>query len=385
MLSPSASSTSLPEPGGDALAASTELAARIRDEIGAAGGWIDFSRYMELALYTPGLGYYSGGSTKLGAAGDFVTAPELSAALAHALALTLKGELERAEAHEVLELGAGSGALAAQMLEAFARLDADVRYSILEPSADLRERQRAALRDFGDRVRWIDRLPDEPFVGAIVANEVLDALPVSVFVKRNGRAVACGVERSDQGFRWSERDAPALAASVDAIEQRLEARLPDGYRSEICPALQAFVGALGACLTRGAIVLVDYGLVAREYYHAQRSTGTLVCHYRHRAHENPFVYPGLQDITAWVDFSAVAAAAAVAGLAVGGFTTQGQYVLGTLAAAPPTLAVPLSPREQSALKTLVLPGEMGERFKVLLLRKALDGPPLPGRDFRGRL
>jgi len=384
MLSPSASSTSLPEPGADALAASTELAARIRDEIIAAGGWIDFSRYMELALYTPGLGYYSGGSTKLGAAGDFVTAPELSAALAHAFALTLKGELERCGARDVLELGAGSGALAAQMLEAFARLDVDVRYSILEPSADLRGRQRAALRDLGDRVRWLDRLPDEPFAGAIVANEVLDALPVSVFVKRDGATLARGVELSDRGFCWSERDAPALAARVDAIEQRLEARLPDGYRSEICPALQAFVGALGACLERGAVVLVDYGLVAREYYHAQRAAGTLVCHYRQRAHENPFVYPGLQDITAWVDFSAVAAAAAAAGLAVDGFTTQGQYVLGMLAAAPPALSVPLSPREQSALKTLVLPGEMGERFKVLLLRKALDGPPLPGRDFRDR-
>ncbi|HET8695867.1 MAG TPA: SAM-dependent methyltransferase [Gammaproteobacteria bacterium] len=382
------SALDLPTPADAALRTSETLAAEIRAAIERAGGWLDFARYMELALYAPGLGYYSAGSAKLGAAGDFVTAPELSGALGRALARTLEHELAGLAAPAVLELGAGSGALAAQILDALeARGDARTAYRILEPSADLRERQQSALRRFGSRVAWLDGLPSTPFEGAIVANEVADALPVSRFVKRAGEARPLGVELRGGRFVWAEGPGDAeLAAAVAAIERELDAPLEDGYRSEICRPLPAWLAALAGCLTRGAVLLVDYGLTRREYYHPQRHAGTLVCHYRHRAHDDPFLYPGLQDISAWVDFSACAHAASAAGFTVAGFTTQAQYLVASLAADPPRPADGVAGlKELAALKTLLLPGEMGERFKVMLLRKHGALAPLPGRDLRNRL
>jgi SAM-dependent MidA family methyltransferase len=195
------------------------------------------------------------------------------------------------------------------------------------------------------------------------------------------------VVAKQDGFEWQRgRASPELGRAVRAIERSLSNPLPNGYRSEVCLALPAWLRALGASLERGSLLFVDYGLVRSDYYHEQRTDGTLICHYRHRAHGDPFAYPGLQDITAWVDFTACAQAATAAGFAVAGFTTQGQYLLSVLAALPPALAVDLaSPQEQSALKTLILPGEMGERFKVLLLRTGSEGPGLPGRDLRHRL
>ena len=380
-------SAELPRPSDDALRQCAALAAEIRREIERAGGWIDFARYMELALYAPGLGYYSAGSTKLGAAGDFVTAPELSRSFARALGLTLDAELAAIAANDVLELGAGSGALAANLLDTFARLGRQVRYFILEPSADLRQRQQRALAQHAAQVQWLERLPDNPFEGVVVANEVLDALPVARFVIENGVPISLGVAAKRERFEWQGAPAsPELVRAVRTIERSLGQPLPNDYRSEICLACGPWLGAIGASVARGSLLFVDYGLVRSDYYHEQRTDGTLVCHYRHRAHGDPFVYPGLQDITAWVDFSAYAEAASAAGLAVAGFTTQGQYLLSVLAALPPALAVDLaSPQEQSALKTLILPGEMGERFKLLLLRKGVDGPALPGKDFRYRL
>jgi SAM-dependent MidA family methyltransferase len=374
----------LPVPSAEALAVSNALAGKIRAEI-ARAGWIDFARYMELALYAPGLGYYSAGSAKLGAGGDFVTAPELSDLLARALARTLRHELEGLRDPAILELGAGTGALAAQLLDALG--DAPRAYLILEPSADLRERQQRTLARFAPRVRWLERLPERPFEGAIVANEVLDALPVSCFVKRGDHAVPRGVIARGNELSWAD-GAPSreLDEAVAAVERALGRSLEPGYRSELAPALRAWIGSLADVLERGCVLLVDYGLVRREYYHEQRSAGTLRCHYRHRAHDDPFVYPGLQDITAWVDFSACADAAREAGLAVDGFTTQAQFLLSTLAAEPPPSATDAAAlRALSALKTLVLPGEMGERFKVMLLRKRSSGSPLPGRDLRDRL
>ena len=386
MLSPP-TPTALPVPSDEALRVSAELSAVIRAEIARANGVLDFAHYMELALYAPGLGYYSAGSVKLGPAGDFVTAPEISAFFGRALAATLGAELAANDAHTVLELGAGSGALAAEMLDTWSLEGRDVDYCILEPSADLRERQQRALARFAPRVRWLDRLPTTPIKGAIVANEVLDALPVSCFAKIAGATRAIGVANGAAGFEWAVRsDARELAAAVARLEHSLGALLADGYRSELCLALPAWLGALAASLERGSLLFVDYGLVRGEYYHVQRSGGTLVCHYRHRAHADPFLYPGLQDITAWVDFSAVADAATAANLTLGGFTTQAQYLIALLAATPGAFGIDAaSPQEQSALKTLILPGEMGERFKVLLLRKGATGPPLPGRDFRARL
>jgi SAM-dependent MidA family methyltransferase len=381
------STAQLPIPSDEALQLSAALVAAIRGEIERAGGWIDFARYMELALYAPGLGYYSAGSTKLGPAGDFVTAPEISRSFGRAVALTLDAELAALGGNVVFELGAGSGALAAQLLGTFAKLGREVRYLILEPSADLKERQQRALQSFGGRVEWLDALPDSPIHGVVIANEVLDALPATRFVIENGEPKALGVVARGESIGWGRaRAEPGLTAAVRTIERHLQRALPEGYRSEACLVLPAWFQELGRVLERGSLLFADYGLVRSDYYHEQRADGTLVCHYRHRVHDDPFFQPGLQDITAWVDFSACADAASAAGFDVAGFTTQGQYLLSVLAALPPELGVDLtSPREQSALKTLILPGEMGERFKLLLLRKNGTGPELPGKDFRYRL
>jgi SAM-dependent MidA family methyltransferase len=374
-----------PAPSSEALQHSNALAAEIRAAIERAGGWIDFAEFMRLVLYAPGRGYYSAGSRKLGAAGDFVTAPEIGDVLGRALAATLERELAPFETPTVLELGAGSGKLAAQILEALG--DRRIQYRILEPSADLRDRQQRLLEPFGARVQWLERLPPEPMIGALLANEVLDALPVSRFVKRDGGVRPLGVAARGDRFEWAEGpEQPALGAAVAAIEHVLGEPLPDGYRSEVCLLLPAWLEELAAALARGSMLFVDYGLVRREYYHRERCDGTLICHYRHRAHDDPFLYPGLQDVSAWVDFSACAEAAVRAGLTVAGFTTQAQFLLAALAARPPRANMDAaSVRELAAVKTLLLPGEMGERFKVLLLRKNVGGEPLPGRDFRDRL
>lgn len=374
-----------PEPSAEARAASAALAERIRARIVERGGWIGFDEYMEQALYAPGLGYYSGGSAKLGRAGDFVTAPELSAFLARALAETFARVLERCRAPVVLELGAGTGTLAAELLDALPRAGArEFSYRILEPSAELAERQRMQLAGRG--VEWLEALPEQPFEGVIVANEVADSLPVARFVKRGGAALPLGVGLGRDGFEWAEREPePRTTAVVEAIEAALGTALPDGYRSEWCPALPAWIASLADSLAAGAVALVDYGLPRREYYHPERADGTLICHYRHRAHGDPFVYPGLQDITAWVDYTAAAAAARDAGLDVAGFTTQGQFLVEALAGLADNPVADASPEQLAALKTLVLPGEMGERFKLLWLTRGLDAMPPPGRDMRARL
>jgi SAM-dependent MidA family methyltransferase len=222
----------------------------------------------------------------------------------------------------------------------------------------------------------------------VVANEVLDALPVTRFVKRGGKVLPRGVVVRGEGFAWADgAECPELSTAVTALEDALGAPFADGYTSELALQLPVWLASIMAPLARGCALFVDYGLVRHEYYHPQRADGTLICHYRHRAHTNPFFYPGLQDITAWVDFSACAAAARAAGLEVAGFTTQAQYLLATLAAEPPRAATDeRSLRELAALKTLLLPGEMGERFKVLTLRKGgTSAIALPGRDFRSRL
>jgi SAM-dependent MidA family methyltransferase len=378
----------LPPPNDAARATSTALESLIGAEIRARGGWIDFARYMELALYAPGLGYYSGGSTKLGASGDFVTAPELSDVLGRALAQLLAADCVGIEAPLIVEVGAGSGKLAAQILDALAaRGRSDVRYAILERSADLAERQRCALARFGARVTWLTQLPREPVASAVLANEVVDALPVERFVKRAGRTRPLGVVASGGRFAWREGpESASLDAAVEQLECKLGGALPNGFTSEICLLLPVWIGDLAACLRQGSCILIDYGSSRREYYHAERGAGTLICHYRHRAHTDPFLYPGLCDISAWVDFSACADAAAAAGLSVDGYTTQGQFLLETLAVDPPLPATDArSTQALAALKTLLLPGEMGERFKVLLFRKDLAGRALPGRDFRDRL
>jgi SAM-dependent MidA family methyltransferase len=359
----------LPEPSAEARAHSERVAHRIRDEIEASAGWLPFSRYMELALYAPGLGYYSAGARKLGRDGDFLTAPEMSPLFGRTLARQVAQGLEPGR-EQVLEVGAGSGALAATLIEELDRMGrAPERYLILELSADLRERSRdmlaARVPHLLERVAWIASLPPA-FSGVILGNEVLDAMPADVVRMRGGAVEEAGVTFEGGRFGWSWRPAPAALAS-DA----LALRLPEGYRTELQRAARAFVRSLGDTLERGIALFVDYGFPAREYYHPQRSDGTLMCHYRHHAHQDPFFLPGLQDITAHVDFSAVARAAAEAGLDVCGYTSQAQFLINcgiteVLSQTPPDKTAAYLPLAAQAGR-LTSPAEMGELFKVVAL------------------
>jgi SAM-dependent MidA family methyltransferase len=342
---------------------------------------------MRLVLYEPGLGYYSAGSAKLGEAGDFVTGPELGDFLARAITLTMRDALAAITRPAILELGAGTGRLASQLLSLLPEYGVhDLDYRILEPSAELRRRQVETLAPFGDRVAWLDELSGGGFEGLIIANEVADALPVQRFVKKRRVARPLGVAHESGRLSWSIGAADeTLSAAIGDLERRLGNPLPDGYESEFCGLLGPWVATLSESLIRGAILLVDYGLPRREYYRPERSTGTLICHYRHRAHDDPFLYPGLQDISAWVDFSALGDAGAARGLELSGFTTQGGFLVEALERCGPQALSSLSPAERGGLKTLILPGEMGERFKVMLLSKDIEPPRLPGRDLRSRL
>jgi SAM-dependent MidA family methyltransferase len=380
-------SASLPEPDESALAVSRRLKALILEEIDDERGWISFARYMQLALYEPGLGYYNNGSVKFGPGGDFVTAPEVSDIFGRALAEEIGPLLGQVEAGVILELGAGTGRLAASVLEALdTRLVPQPEYWILETSADLKDRQRTHLRSFGERLRWLDRLPKEPFSGVILANEVADALPVTRFIKRSDGPRPLGVSRQDEALIWAEGPTdPQLSETVAAMETRLGYQLATGYCSEISPSLEPWLASLSDSLAKGALVLIDYGLAEHEYYHPSRSDGTLICHYKHRAHADPFLNPGLQDISAWVDFSRCARSARRCGLTVDGFTTQGQFLIeGAGATLVAGSGGEIDAAAAQAFKTLILPGEMGERFKVLMLTRGLSRS-LPGRDFRDRL
>lgn len=362
----------LPQPPPEALATSERLAARIRAQIEASGGWIPFDRYMEAVLYAPGLGYYAAGARKLGeaaAGGDFVTAPEISVLFARALAAQVAQIFEHC-APRVLEFGAGTGRLARDLLEALdARGAAAERYAIVELSADLRERQARLLA--GRPVEWLDA-PPEDFEGVVVANEVLDVMPVALFIKRGDAVRERGVAVHDGRFVFAERPADAqLAQAVAAIEREVGA-LPDGYASEIGFVAQAWMRTIGRWLARGALLAIDYGFPRREYYHPQRLMGTIMCHYRHRAHADPFWLPGLNDVTAHVDFTAIADAAHEAGLDVLGYTSQAHFLLncGLL----DLLNDEHSHARANEAHRLVSEAEMGELFKVLAVGRGIDVP-----------
>jgi SAM-dependent MidA family methyltransferase len=375
----------LPELTADEAAHSAHLVERIRGAIEAAGGWIDFSRFMTMAQYEPGLGYYSAGARKFGAAGDFITAPEVAPVFSRCLAAQCAEILrELGEGAVVLELGAGSGAMASVMLAELERLGSlPAEYWILDLSADLRERQRAVIAasvpHLLDRVRWLDGLPDDPWVGMIVANEVLDALPIERFAVRAGDVHALGVGCEYGRLQLAEVRANAtLRAAVRRIEADLGAPLPEGYESEVNPALGPWLTALAATLERGVLLFVDYGLPRREFYSPERTRGTLLCHFRHRFHDDALARVGLQDITAWVDFTAVADAALAAGLDVVGYTTQAHFLIGcglgeyVANVADLDLVDRVNLSRQAMM--LTLPGEMGERFKVIALAKGYDAP-----------
>jgi SAM-dependent MidA family methyltransferase len=375
--------TDLPALTPDEAEHSARLEARVRDEISRAGGWISFARYMQLALYEPGLGYYSAGARKLGAAGDFVTAPEVAPVFSRCLAVQCEEVLRSLGSGDVLELGAGSGVMAAELIAELARRDClPARYRILDVSADLRERQRATLAaavpQLLERVEWLDRLPED-FTGIVVANEVLDALPVERFVVRGGVVNALGVTSQLGRLEWSEaRASAALADAVRGVERDMDATWPDGYTSEINLGLADWLAALAASVRRGVLLFVDYGLPRREFYAAERSDGTLLCHFRHRFHDDPFTRIGLQDITAWVDFTAVAEAGQAAGLELAGYATQAHFLigcgLGEFLADVSGLDVVSRVNLSRQAMVLTLPGEMGERFKAIALVKGYDSP-----------
>ncbi|MDP2823879.1 MAG: SAM-dependent methyltransferase [Sulfuritalea sp.] len=387
----------LPEPSADARAASDALTGIVAAEIAARGGWMSFARYMELALYAPGLGYYSGGSRKFGVEGDFLTAPELTPLFGQSLARQV-AQILAAASPCVIEAGAGSGRLAADLLPALAALGCvPERYRILELSGELRARQQATLAEhapmYADRVEWLDQLP-ERFSGCLIGNEVLDAMPTHALRWSDDEAQAAVLERgvgvADGRLVVAER--PAFGALL-AAANALPVRAP--YRGEISLAARSWVSELARRLERGAMLLIDYGLPRHELYHPQRDGGTLRCHYRHRVHEDPFWFPGLSDITSHVDFTAVAEAGFDAGLEVLGYVSQANFLIncgvgellqerrvgadGTASARDtvPSAAGDITAadlRARGAVNVLISPNEMGELFKVIALGRGVPGP-----------
>ncbi len=373
---------SLPEPSPEAREHSDRVAGHIRGEIAASGGWISFARYMELALYAPGLGYYSAGSRKLGKAGDFVTAPEISPLYGQTLARQVKQVLD-AGFDEVLEVGAGSGALAATLLEELERSGGAPRnYLILELSADLRERSRDTLASrvphLLERVAWLNRLPPA-FSGVVLGNEVLDAMPAHVVRIQGGRVEEGGVGVRSDRLDWSWR-----VASGELLKAAQALELPEGFRTEIQLAARGFMRSLAGVLEKGAALFVDYGFPEKEFYHPQRKDGTLMCHYRHHAHADPFFLPGLQDITSHVDFSAIAASARSGGLELLGYTGQAQFLVNcgiteVMSRTPPEDEARFLPLANQANR-LMSPAEMGELFKVIALGREFAAPLLGFRE-----
>ncbi len=385
----------LPAPDPVAAAHSAQVLDHIRTEIAATGGAISFARFMDLALYAPGLGYYCAGTRKFGSGGDFITAPELSPLFSRALARQCQEILQVLGGGAILELGAGTGIMAADLLQELRKLNAlPERYAILELSSELRERQRQTLvertPELVERVVWLDALPQPGFRGVILGNEVLDALPVERF-----RVTAQGVRRlvvvaTESGLACVEgADDPTVTEAVARIEADIGWRLPEGYTSEYVPHLAEWLAALAEPLVAGALLLIDYGYPRREYYHPERATGTLLCHYRHRAHEDPLLLPGLQDITASVDFTAVADAALAAGLEVAGYAKQSHFLFGCglmeLLAEDEGISSPAHSihylEQARQVKLLTLPGEMGDRFQAIALTRNLE-IPLRGFAFR---
>lgn len=371
----------LPEPTDELKQLSDALSAVIRQEI-RAGGPMPFSRYMEMALYQPGLGYYCAGLHKLGVKGDFTTSPELGSLFADCLARQIEQVAEHLENYDILEIGAGSGRLAADILQLIDQAFLPHRYLILERSADLRQVQRehltAAAPHLLDRVEWLDRPPEEAWQGVILANEVIDALAVERFrATQSGLEQICVVEAGDT-FGWSSRPAPAQLATAFG---NLDVDLPGGYQSELNLQLPAWLAAVTGSLVRGLALFIDYGYPRREYYLHERNDGTLICHYRHRAHDDVFFWPGLQDITAFVDFTALAEAADGCGLRVEGYTSQVMFLLGCGLEQVLARQIALSSDDGMSLnaqtRQLTLPGMMGERFQVMGLGREL-GFPLQG-------
>ena len=394
---PSSSINELPEPDEQARLHSEQLLELIKAECADAGGLISFRRYMELALYEPELGYYSAGLQKFGESGDFITAPEISPMFSQCLARQCAQIFPLLENPMVLEVGAGSGVMAAEVLLELERLALlPEKYLIIEISTYLRQKQKETIQKRAphllEKVQWLDGFPEEKIQAVVLANEVLDAMPVESFQTTENGLKQLYVEVVDDGISAIYKDAQSeISDAIAKIQQRAEFTLEPQYQSEFNPMIDAWIKSLSDCLDKGIILLIDYGYPVAEYYHPQREMGTLICHYQHRAHANPFWWPGLQDITAFVDFSAIAYAALDADLEVRGYTTQAAFLMASgladlhQAAVTDEIITQINLSQQ--IKTLTLPSEMGERFKVMALAKEVD-EPLIGflmQDFRSRL
>ncbi len=380
-------SDSLPAPGADALAQSDALSALICERIAEAGGWLPFDRYMDLALYAPGLGYYSGGAMKFGRraedGSDFVTAPELSPLFATTLARPVAQALEQSGTRRLMEFGAGTGKLAAGLLNALAELDvAFDSYAIVDLSGELRARQRETIEaqapSLAAKVIWLDALPDS-FEGVVIGNEVLDAMPVRLVVRKLGAWHERGVVVLNDRFAFDDHPVE-IDEQIELIDAAIDEANDEPfteYVTETHEAALGFTKTVCTMLTRGAAFFIDYGFPRREFYHAQRATGTLMCHCRHRAHTDPFLYPGLQDITAHVEFTGIAEAGTEAGADLLGFTSQARFlmnagitdVLNELDPADVRRFLPAA----NAVQKLLSEAEMGELFKVIAFSRGIPG------------
>jgi len=391
--------TGLPTPDELAQQHSEQLKQEIRQQIDAAGGAIGFARFMEMALYQPGLGYYSAGARKFGEGGDFVTAPELSPLFSHCLAHQCQQVLAEIGFGDILEFGAGTGAMASEVLLELERLESlPGQYFILELSPDLKQRQQQTVAQRAphllERVCWLDGLPESGFQGVILANEVVDAMPVHLLQFKEAGLEERFVGHNGRDFVWQDR--PLQSAALNQRINALTGELGDevfcpGYLTEVNLAQTAWINSLAAMLEKGVALIIDYGFPQHEYYHPDRTTGTLMCHYRHRAHGDPLILAGLQDITAHVDFTALAQAAHDAGLDVMGYTSQAQFLLATglgeLLAEQDQADVRAYMEVTQQIKKLTLPNEMGELFKVLAIGRdfANDLNGFLLQDRRGRL
>lgn len=371
--------SSLPTPSAESHSHSQHLGRLVQQKISESGGWINFAEYMQMALYTPNLGYYSGGSQKFGnlknGGGDFVTAPEMTPLFAQTLARQASQVLQESQGN-ILELGAGTGRLAADMLQALYELEQlPEQYCILEVSGHLRSVQEKTLlaklpAKLYEKIIWLEKLPDQ-FIGLILGNEVLDAIPVHLVMKKNDILYERGVG-FDNGFVW--QDQPLQNANIQHLIEPIG--LANNYLTEVCPAATGLINSLATILKHGAILMLDYGFTAREYYHPQRNQGTLMCHYQHYAHSDPLINIGLQDITAHVNFTAIAEAGLAQGLELQGYTNQAHFLiacglLDLLAQESPDDLTNYTPKA-SAVQKLISPAEMGELFKVIAFSKGLN-------------
>ena len=381
----------LPVPSRTAREHSHELSGLIRKHIDDNGGSVSFDRYMEMALFEPGWGYYSAGATRFGEAGDFVTAPHVSPLFSRCVARQCRQVLETMPSGNILEIGAGAGIMAQDLLLELEALDAlPERYFILETSADLRVRQQqlfaSRIPHLQRRITWLDTLPEQSLDGVIIANEVVDALPVTRVALDKGALHELRVGHDGDEFYWIQAPPPddPVGASWDRIANDLPGPLPEPFETEMNLRVDAWVRSVSAVLEQGVMLLIDYGYPRYEFYHPQRDRGTLLCHYRHRSHDNPFFYPGLQDITASVDFTALAQSAMENGMQLAGYTSQAHFLIGCglaeIAASAQNGAGHPDPAVSGQVKRLTLPGEMGERFKAIAFTRNFT-EPLMGFQF----